>query len=106
MIAIVDPRQADAVMVGEGQPPLWQYLCPLVTYALNRAFNETGCAMCCRRCQSPGRGGEAGVSGVRPRERSTGRCLGPGRCRAERTARSPARQTSPRNRGGRSASAA
>jgi hypothetical protein len=26
MIAIVDPRQADAVLVGEAMPPLWQYL--------------------------------------------------------------------------------
>jgi hypothetical protein len=25
MIAVVDPRQADAVMVGEGHTPLWQY---------------------------------------------------------------------------------
>jgi ABC-type uncharacterized transport system YnjBCD substrate-binding protein len=26
MTAIVDPHQADAVMVGEGHAPLWQYL--------------------------------------------------------------------------------
>jgi hypothetical protein len=26
MIATMDPRQADAVMVGEGHAPLWQYL--------------------------------------------------------------------------------
>jgi hypothetical protein len=26
MIAIVDPRQAEAVVVGEGHAPLWQYL--------------------------------------------------------------------------------
>jgi hypothetical protein len=30
MIAIVDPRQADAVMVGEAMPPLRQYFPPLL----------------------------------------------------------------------------
>jgi hypothetical protein len=29
MIAAVDPKQADAMMVGEGMPPSWQYLFPL-----------------------------------------------------------------------------
>jgi hypothetical protein len=28
MVAIVDPWQADAVMVAKAMPPLWQYLCP------------------------------------------------------------------------------
>jgi hypothetical protein len=41
MIAVVDPGRADAVMVGEGHAPLWQYLSRLLK-AGTRIFEPKG----------------------------------------------------------------